>query len=110
MGVKKSILDRVETIFAKACNFDVSGFAKPEVVTPELAYDLAHLSDTDRKNLKKLGYEFKWFNVEMTDGLIFRWVIEKRNRIFYTQRLYFNGGKANGWTGCEASSEEPGAH
>ena len=91
MGVK-SIVDRVESLFSKACNFDVTGFAKVEAVTPDMIQDLAHLSDTDRKNLKKLGYEFKWFNTEMTDGLIFRWVIEKPRRIFYTQRLYFNGG------------------
>ena len=109
MGVK-SIVDRIEAIFAKACNFDVSGFAKAEIVTPELVHDLANLSDEDRKNLKKLGYEFKWFSVNMTDGLIFRWIIDKRNHIFYTQRLYFNGGNRHGRTGCEASSEEPGTH
>lgn len=91
MGVKKSIVDRVLTLFDKDTNFDTSGFLKYDLINDDLVYDLAHLNETDRKNLKKLGFEFKWFNAEMTDGLIFYWVIDKPKKIFYTRKLYFNG-------------------
>lgn len=90
MGVK-DIVDQVNHIFSKSDNFDISGFAVDEVVTDDLVYALSHLSEKDRKNLKKCGYEFKWFDVDMTDGLIFRWVIEKPKKVFFTRRIYFNG-------------------
>ena len=90
MVAKKNICDRVEKIFAKKANFDESGFALPDLVTFDIAHDLGHLSDADRQNLKKLGYEFKWFDREMTDGIIFRWVFEDNRRLSYVQKLYFN--------------------
>lgn len=87
---KKSICDRVEKIFAKKANFDESGFALLDLVTFDVLHDLSHLSDDERKKLKMLGFEFKWFNREMTDGFIYRWVIEKDKRLSYILRLYFN--------------------
>ena len=86
----KNIVDRIENLFAKKSNFDESGFVRSELVTPKLAYDLGHLSDSDRKAMKKLGYEFKWFNADMTDGIVFRWVTEGPKRSFYILKLYFN--------------------
>lgn len=87
---KKNIVDRVEKIFAKKANFDESGFALPDLVTADVAHDLGHLSDADRKLLKKLGFEFKWFDREMTDGIIFRWTFEDNRRKSYILKLYFN--------------------
>ena len=87
---KKNICDRVEKIFAKKANFDESGFALLDLVTSDVALDLCHLCEADRKNLKKLGYEFKWFDREMTDGIIYRWVIEDNRRKSYVLKLYFN--------------------
>ena len=88
--IKKNICDRVEKIFAKKANFDESGFALLDLVTSDVALDLCHLCEADRKNLKKLGYEFKWFDREMTDGIIYRWVIEDNRRKSYVLKLYFN--------------------
>ena len=86
----KSIVDRIGMIFAKKSNFDESGFVHADLVTPELAHDLGHLSDKDRKDLKKLGYGFKWFNADLSDGIIFKWVTEGSKRSSYILKLYFN--------------------
>lgn len=87
---KKNICDRIERIFSTKSNFDESGFALVDLVTSDIAYDLCHLNDADRKNLKKLGFEFKWFKPDMTDGMIYRWVIEDNRRKSYVLKLYFN--------------------
>lgn len=106
-----SIVDRVGKLFSSAKNFDISGFAYSELVSDELQYDLGHLSEKDRKSLKKLGYEFKWFNADMTEGLIFIWIVEKPKKIFYTRRLYFNGKEdKNGRKRPEAASVDSGTN
>lgn len=89
---KKNICDRVEKIFASTANFDESGFALYDLVTADVAHDLGHLSDADRKNLKKLGYKFEWFDREMTDGIIYRWVFgnEGHRKLSYILKLYFS--------------------
>ena len=89
MGVK-SVAERVETIFSKKENFDESGFAYADLVTPELAEALGHLDDKDRRKLERLGYGFNWFDEEMTDGILFRTVREGSRRNGYVRRLYFN--------------------
>ena len=89
MGVK-SIVDRIEEIFDKKTNFDESGFAYADLVTPSLAEALGNLGEKDLKKLLKLGYGFNWFDRSRGDGIIFKMIREKPRRAGYVRRLYFN--------------------
>lgn len=90
MGVK-SVAEQVETIFSKKENFDESGFAYADLVTPELAEALGHLDDKDRRKLERLGYGFNWFDTGRTDGIIFKTIHDKGSRkAGYVLRMYFN--------------------
>ena len=89
MGVK-SIVDQVEKIFSKFGNFDESGFAKADLVTPEIAEALGNLSYEERMMFRKLGYEFSWLNLEQSDGIITKWFPGKHRGARYSLRLYFN--------------------
>jgi len=89
MGVK-SLTDRIEEIFDKKTNFDESGFAYADLVTPDLAEALGHLSDKDERKLERLGYGFNWFDAEHTDGILFKMIRERPRKAGYVRRLYFN--------------------
>ena len=90
MGVK-SVVDRIETIFSKKENFDESGFAYADLVTPELAEALGNLGEKDVKRLERLGYGFNWFDTGRTDGIIFKTIRDKGSRkAGYVRRMYFN--------------------
>ena len=85
-----NVVDFVDQIFAKPGNFDISGFANSDLVTPELAERLGRLTEQEIIKLEKRGYRFYWFNRQMTDGIICKWYAGKTRGARYNLNLYFN--------------------
>ncbi len=88
MGVKVSLADRIDRIFSRQANFDISGFCDADLVTPELADDLINMSSDERKELLRRGYGFSWFKADASDGII--WKTYKQGAIHSTLKLYYN--------------------
>lgn len=86
MGV--SLPDRIDRIFARPANFDISGFCDADLVTPKLADDLIHMSKEDRKELLHRGYGFSWFRPDASDGIVYK--AYKQGSIHGTLKLYYN--------------------
>ena len=85
---QSNLLVCIDKLFSKPANFDDSGFVKAELITPELASALSHISDTDKKQLMRHGYEFICFS-GMEDALIFKYVRESPKK-HYGLKLYYN--------------------
>ena len=85
-----NLVKRIENIFSDMGNFDESGFVHPELVTPELAKDLWKMSDKDREALIKRGYEFHWFKLDLSDGMVTKWIKSPKKWVSYSLHLYYN--------------------
>lgn len=72
MGVTPSLADRIDRIFARMTNFDISGFCNPDLVTPELADAIINMTSEDRKELLHRGYGFSWFKPDASDGIVYK--------------------------------------
>jgi len=84
----KDLVKTIDRIFADGNNFDGSGFARPELVTVELAKALGEMTPEIRKKFLSRGYAFHWFNAEATDGLISKEF--QRGKLHYFLKLYYN--------------------
>ena len=85
---KIDVIEAIEKIFSKQTNFDQSGFCKADLVTPELADALIHLTSEQRKGLLAKDFGFKWFNPEASDGFVYKWY--KNGSVKYCLKLYYN--------------------
>ena len=83
-----SLADRLDRIFTKETNFDISGFCRADLVTPELADALIHMTSEDRKELLHRGYGFSWFKPDASDGIVYRGY--KHGSIHGVLKLYYN--------------------
>lgn len=72
-----TLVEKLNKIFAKRTNFDISGMCDPELVTVELARELAdaYTSPGGWHNLAKAGYDIHRFSGYKADsGIVGKWV------------------------------------
>ena len=83
-----SLPGKIERIFAKQDNFDVSGFCRTEILTADFLKELSRMSREDREELLRRGYGFSWFKTNTSDGII--WKRVNHGKLHYTLKIYFN--------------------
>ena len=83
-----SLPGKIERIFAKEDNFDISGFCRTELLTADLVKELAHMSRDERETLLEKGYGFSWFKTDTSDGIL--WKRVSHGKLHYTLKIYFN--------------------
>lgn len=80
--------DRIDRIFAREGNFDISGFFNAELMTADFVKALSRMSREDREELLRRGYGFSWFKTNTSDGII--WKRVNHGKLHYTLKIYFN--------------------
>ena len=82
------VVKRLKEIFADEDNFDESGFAKAELVTPEFAEGLTNISEADLRKLLKMEFWFSYFTNDKSAGIVHH-SVEKKKR-YYMLKLYYD--------------------
>lgn len=87
-----TLVEKLDRIFAKTINFDISGMYNPNFVTVELAKELAdaYKEPGEWYKLAKAGYDIHSFG--RGSGMIGKWVKKADGRRTYDEhlKLYFD--------------------
>jgi len=70
-----TLVEKLNRIFEKPTNFDISGMCKPELVTVELAKELmdAYRSPSGWMGLSRAGYDLTVFDRNGSSGIVGMW-------------------------------------
>lgn len=86
MGV--NLAERIDGIFRKPENFDISGFCHADLVTPALVDAIIAMTPEERKELLRMGYGFSRFKPDASDGIIFK--MYRKGSACEIRKLYYN--------------------